>query len=103
MRRRRVVYPQDYNPIREYWELIESGQETVSKKIEKTYRMLIDALDNPGKYHYSSKRANHAIEFIENYCRHSKGRLGGQLITLELWEKARIAAIFGFIDDDGIR
>lgn len=103
MRRRRVVYPQDYNPIREYWELIESGQETVSKKIEKTYRMLINALDNPGKYHYSGKRANHAIEFIENYCRHSKGRLGGQLITLELWEKAMIAAIFGFIDDDGIR
>ena len=54
-------------------------------------------------YHYSPSRANHILEFAENYCRHSKGKLGGQLVVLELWEKAMLAAMFGFIDDEGRR
>ena len=28
--------------------------------------------------------------------------MGGQLVRLELWEKAGLAATFGFVDDDGI-
>lgn len=101
--RKRVCYPADYNPIREYWEAIQSGRETVSLKIYKTYRHLIWQLDNPGVYTYSPARANHVLEFAENYCHHSKGKLGGQLVRLELWEKALLAAVFGFVDIDGNR
>ena len=96
-------YPLTYNPIREYWTAIESGREVVSKKIYKTYKHLVDQLDHPGAYHYSPSRANHVIEFFENYCHHSKGKFGGKLVELELWEKALLAAVFGFVDDDGIR
>ena len=96
-------YPLDYNPIREYWEAIQEGRETVNRKIYKTYKHLISKMDNPGDYFYSPARANHVIEFFENYLRHSKGKLGGQLIVLELWEKALLAAIFGFIDIEGNR
>lgn len=96
-------YPLDYNPIREYWEAIQDGSEVVSKKIYKTYKHLVHQMDNPGEYFYSPARANHVIEFFENYLRHSKGKLGGQLIVLELWEKAMLAAIFGFIDIEGNR
>lgn len=96
-------YPLTYNPIREYWTAVESGREVVSKKIYKTYKHLVDQLDPPGAYHYSPSRANHVIEFFENYCHHSKGKFGGKLVELELWEKALLAAVFGFVDDDGIR
>lgn len=96
-------YPPDYNPIREYWEEIESGREVVSKKIRKTYRHLVKQLDSDGPYFYSPARANHVIEFFENYLRHSKGKLGGRRVVLELWEKAMLAAIFGFVDPDGNR
>ena len=96
-------YPLDYNPVREYWEAIQTGREVVSKKIYKTYKHLVHQMDNPGEYFYSPARANHVIEFFENYLRHSKGKLGGQLIVLELWEKALLAAIFGFIDIEGNR
>lgn len=96
-------YPADYNPIREYWEAIQSGREVVSKKIYKTYKHIVRQMDNPGEYFYSPARANHVIEFFENYLRHSKGKLGGQLIVLELWEKALLATIFGFVDIDGNR
>ena len=96
-------YPQDYNPIREYWKEIQSGREVVSRKIYKTYKHLIWKLDNPGEFFYSPARANHVLEFFENYCHHSKGKFGGKMVQLELWEKALLAAIFGFIDADGNR
>ena len=98
-----IRYPITYNPIIEYHEKIEAGEEVVSDKVRKWYKKLAYDVYNPGVYHYSAKRGNHILEFAENYCRHSKGRLGGQLVKLELWEKAWLAATFGFVDDDGIR
>ena len=62
-----VKYPDDYNPIRNYWKKIESGEEVVSRKVYLQYKKLIYDLDHPGEYFYSSKRANHIIEFFENY------------------------------------
>ena len=96
-------YPDDYNPILEYWNKIESGEEIVSRKIRKTYRKLVYDLDHPDEYYYSNKRGNHIIEFAENFCRHSKGKFGGKKIVLELWEKALLATIFGFVDIEGNR
>ena len=96
-------YPLTYNPIREYWQAIQDGREVVSKKVYKTYKHLIWKLDNPGEYFYSPSRANHVIEFFENYCHHSKGKFGGKLVELELWEKALLAAVFGFVDVEGNR
>lgn len=99
-----IEYPLTYNPILDYWNLIESGQEVVSKKIYYTYQKLAkDVIATNDEYYYSPKRANHAIEFIENYCKHSKGEMGGKPLILELWQKAMIAAIFGFIDIEGNR
>lgn len=96
-------YPLDYNPIREYWKAILDGREVVSLKIYKTYKHIIHQLDNPGEYFYSSARANHIIEYFENYLRHSKGKLGGKLIKLELFQKAMLATVFGFVDIEGNR
>lgn len=103
-----IKYPEDYSPILEYYERIKSGDEVVSRKIARVYRKLAEDLSGSvgadgTVYHYSHSRANHILEFAENYCRHSKGKLGGQLVVLELWEKAMLAAMFGFIDDEGRR
>jgi len=99
-----IKYPADHNPILEYWALIESGQEVVCDKVYRTYKKLVyDLADTNSEYFYSPHRANHVIEFIENFCRHSKGKMGGKPVILELWEKALLAAIFGFIDITGIR
>lgn len=98
-----IKYPDDYNPILEYWDGIQSGKETVSAKIEKTYKKLVWDIEHQSEFFYSPKRANHIIEFIENFCRHSKGKFGGKPVRLELWEKAMLAAIFGFVDIEGNR
>ncbi len=96
-------YPIAYNPILDYWEQIKAHKVTVDKKIYETYRFLAWKIDNPGKYLYSSARANHFFEFSENFCRLSQGKKGFQLVELELWEKAFLGTIFGFIDKDGNR
>lgn len=103
-----VRYPKDYSPIMEYYSQIKGGKVTVSRKVQRIYQKLTEDLSGSTgadgtMYHYSPSRANHILEFAENYCRHSKGKLGGQLVVLELWEKAMLAAMFGFIDDEGRR
>ncbi|WP_251205364.1 terminase large subunit [Acetatifactor aquisgranensis] len=100
---RKIAYPSDYNPVLEYWEAIEGRQEVVSNKIYRWYRYLAHLAMHPGEYFYSNKRANHILEFAENYCRLSKGAGAGKPVRLELWEKAHLAAIFGFIDINGNR
>lgn len=93
-----IRYPLTYNPILEYNAAIENGQVVVSKKVATVYRKLAqDVVNGCGDYAYKAKRANHAIEFIENYCRHSKGKAGGKPFILELWQKALVAAMFGFV------
>lgn len=100
-----ISYSKDYNPIREYWEQIQNGEITVSRKVYQTYKKVIRDLDteNVQMWYYSPARGNHVIEFFENYLRHSKGKMGGQRVILELWEKAMLATIFGFIDIEGNR
>lgn len=100
---KKVVYPLAYNPVLKYWNRIESGQEVVSHKIYVWYKYLAQLVNFPGEYFYSAKRANHILEFAENYCKLSKGAGAGKPVRLELWEKAHLAAVFGFIDINGNR
>ena len=75
-------------------------QETVnvSWKVYRVYKEIIRFLnDSESEWEYNSAKANHALEFIENYCKHSKGKMGGKPFILELWQKAIIAATFGIV------
>lgn len=101
----RKQYPLSYNPIIEYYNLIEHDQEVVGDKVRRIYKKLVsDIYDSESIFEYDPKKANHAIEFIENFCKHSKGKWGGKPIDLEIWQKAFIAAAFGFVHKiDGTR
>lgn len=94
---------QQDNYILEYWNDIQTDKVAVSKKIYKTYKKVVQDIENPGRWHYDDLRAKHAVYFIEEYCRHSQGEMGGQKIILETWERAMISTIFGFVDNDGYR
>lgn len=97
-----IEYSDYYNPIREYWLWIESNKQNnknvVSQKVYKVYKHLIDIIDDERSiWEYDSSKANHAIEFVENYCKHSKGSMGGKPFIMELWQKALVAATFGMV------
>lgn len=104
--KRQVNYQDSHDPITDYWNSFEQngGNTLVGNKMYSTYNKITsDVKDNEGEYYYSPRRANHILEFIENYCKHSKGKMGGKSIELELWEQAMLATIFGFVDIDGNR
>lgn len=101
----RIKYDENFNPIIAYFLWIQQNRKKVGKKIFNVYKELVRIINIPdSEWEYSSRKANHAIEFIENYCKHSKGKLGGKPFLLELWQKALVAATFGIIHKiDGTR
>ena len=87
------------NPILEYYRQIVSREVIVGRKVRRMYEMLARDIEQPrDPWIYDADKANHAIEFIEKYCRHSKGKWGKKPLKLELWQKALVAAAFGFVD-----
>lgn len=92
------------NHIREYYGKIASGEVAVSAKVRKVYKRLLEEMEAPGQYIFDEKKAVRPIEFIERFCKHSKGEWAGHPIQLELFQKAYVSALFGFVDKDtGLR
>ena len=56
------------------------------------------------KYKFDDKKANKAVAFIERFCTHTKGELGGKKFLLEKWQKDEIIKpLFGWVDKNGLR
>lgn len=105
--------------IEEYYQFLLKNPDKACRKILSVYKKLVQDIYNPKvisfyneateeeethTYIFDLKKADRPIEFIEKYCRHSKGKWARQPIKLELWQKATIQAIFGFVDKEtGIR
>lgn len=88
------------NYIYEYYKKISSGEIIAGELIKAIYKIITDRLEKQ-EYFFNAKAANKAINFIENFCHHSKGR--NDLLKLELWQKAMISVIFGIQDAEKIR
>lgn len=87
------------NYVRQYVRAIRAGTVTVSQPVRQVYERLdAEAADKACPYRFSAKLGDHAIRFIETFCRHYEGEHAGQLVKLELWEKAFIQTIFGWVD-----
>lgn len=93
----------DYgNPILEYWEEIESGKVEVCKKVRRVYEKLVADLkaEETLPWRYDAQKANKVLAFIETYCKQSKGKSGGKALKLQLWQRAFLAAVFGFVNKE---
>ena len=88
------------NYIQEYYHKIQTGEIIVGRWINLLYEKVTECLRD-GLFYFDSGKANMAIEFIENFCRHTKGR--NDLLKLELWQKATASLMFGIVDANGLR
>ena len=86
--------------ITEYNEAIRTKKVRVGKWIKKIYSLICEKIES-NEYFFDAEKAEKAIEYIENFCHHSKGR--NDLIALELWQKAAVSAMFGIVDENGVR
>ncbi len=105
--------------IEKYYEQIRKGEIEVSHKIKVVYKKLVYEIKHKTEitfynevteenethtYIFDEAKANRPIMFIEKFCKHSKGKWAGQPMILELWQKALIQAIYGFVDEEtGLR
>lgn len=89
-------------PLVEYFGSIVEGKIVACEKMKLTAQKILDDYYHPGKYHFDEEKANKPIQFIEALCKQPSGKIGEPL-KLELFQKARLQTIFGFVDDDGIR
>ena len=90
------------NYIFQYYQQIKDGSVTVGEWTRLAYEYLVHGLEQK-EFTYDAKKAERAIAYIEKFCHHAEGALAPQLIKLELWQKAFVSAIFGIMDEDGLR
>jgi phage terminase large subunit-like protein len=91
------------NYIYEYYQKITDGSITVGKWIRMIYEYIVKGIERK-EFVYDSKKANKAVDWIEDHCFHVEGPLAPSNLKLELWEKAFISCIFGIVDKDtGLR
>lgn len=87
------------NYVRQYVKAIREGKVTVSQPVRQVYERLDgEAADKACPYRLNAKLGFHAIQFIETFCRHYEGEQAGQLVKLDLWEKAFVQTLFGWVD-----
>lgn len=103
--------------IEEYYKWICDNPNKVCQKIKKQYAKLVDNIKKEQKvsfvnkgieethtYIFDEKKSLRCIHFIEKYCKQSKGRWAGKPLKLELFQKAMLQALFGFVDKEtGLR
>jgi len=91
------------NYLLQYKAAIDRGEIVAGREMIQLLENLIEDLDNPD-YIYDTSDADFRIEFIENFCKHTKSPFYGMPFILELWEKAFIEVFYSFKwSDDGYR
>lgn len=88
------------NYVREYCDKIHSGEILTSRRVMAVYKRLVaEMLDDDAPYYFDEELGERPIAFIETFCKQSQGVLGAP-IELELFQKAFIQALFGFINKE---
>ena len=90
------------NWILTYYQKVKNGSIVVGAWITLVLEYIVAGLQRKD-FFYDQKKANDAIEWIEEHCFHTEGPLAPQTLKLELWEKALVASIYGLVDENGVR
>jgi phage terminase large subunit-like protein len=95
----------EVNYILEYWSKIQSGEIAACRRLKLQYQKIISEIENPrDPWVFDLEKASRPIIFIEKFSKHSKGRWIGQPFKLELFQKAKLQAVYGFVHKDtGLR
>ena len=90
------------NYILAYYQKIKNGSECVGRWVRLVYEYLINGIESKAFY-FDQAKANNAVEWIEKHCFHTEGVLAPGNLKLALWQKAFVSAIFGIVDENGLR
>lgn len=101
--------------VEDYYKWITKNPDKVNNKIKTIYERLVNDIKKPRsavvynatteenethQFVFDVKLGDRPIQFIEKFCKHSKGKWAGKPVELELWQKAFIEALYGFVDEE---
>lgn len=88
------------NWVKEYYRRIKSGDIITSCRVKAVYERLIKEMgDDSIPYYFDEETGERPITFIETFCKQSQGTIGAPL-KLELFQKAFIQLLFGWLEKD---
>lgn len=85
-----------------YFGSILDGRITACDKMKRVAEMLLNQYISPQEFHFDYEIAKKHVDFIERFCKQPTGKIGTPL-ELQLFQKARLQAVFGFVDDNDLR
>ena len=85
-----------------YFSSLLDGKIPACDKMKRISDILLERFAVPDEFHFDYDIAKRHIDFIEKFCKLPTGKLGTPL-KLELFQKARLQALFGFVDDNNLR
>ena len=90
------------NWIYTYYQGITNGTYTVGRWVRLVYEYIIKGLESKAFY-FDQKKADDAIDWIEEHCFHTEGVLAPSKFKLEPWEKAFFSCVYGLVNEQGLR
>ena len=90
------------NWIYTYYQGIVNGKYTVGRWIRLVYDYVIKGLEEK-RFYFDQKKADDAIDWIEQHCFHTEGVLAPGRFMLEPWEKAFFSCMYGLVNAQGLR
>jgi len=91
------------NYVKEYWDQIRTGKIIACEEIRCVYKRLAEETertDDQFPFYFDEDVGQHPITFIETFCKHYQGEKAGEIVRLELFQKAFVQALFGFLEKD---
>ena len=88
--------------LEKYFGGIIDGKIVACDKMKRISEVIIERFLAPDEFHFDYDIARKRIEFIEEFCKQPSGDIGKPL-KLQLFQKARLQALFGFVDDNDLR
>lgn len=80
-----------------------NGEILACSKVKQQCERMLKGIENKsGEFHFDISLAEKPCKFIESFCKIPSGKIGKPML-LELFQKAWIQSIFGFVDDEGLR
>lgn len=88
---------------KEYLARIRAGEIPASAKVRAVYERECAWMDAPPPgfpYYFDEAAGQRHIDFMQKFCRQSKGKSGRKLIKFELFQLAKMQLIFGWLEKD---
>lgn len=88
--------------IYKYYQGIKNGSVVVGRWIRLLYEYIVHGLEQK-EFFFDQRKANSAIEWLENHTFHVEGAKAPGNVEAELWQKAFYSCVYGIVDKNGNR